>query len=371
MPMTTTADHVPDLVRPRLRSGQRLSHLQALRGLAASLVALSHSVEALAQRGLASENFAARLGNSGYFGVAAFFIISGFIIYKTSRTSFGNARGATAFVVKRLIRIFPIYWVATALFVVLSPHRAEYTASDIVFSFLLVPHLIASVGTMHPLVGQGWTLQYEMLFYALFTVGLFFSRTRGPWAIMAMLVALVAYGASVMPLADLTDPVTLVAYWSRPIILLFAVGIGIGLLEKRLRGRLAIPYPFPIMLAIFAVWFAYSLMSEEPAVEQLRFPLVLVVWLLCATCVFASVFGRSGEGVLEQAAEAFGDASYSVYLFHTFILSALLRLHVQDRSPTLFVAAALVGANVFGLLMYRFVEKPILRTLRRGLLGER
>ena len=60
-------------------------------------------------------------------------------------------------------------------------------------------------------------------------------------------------------------------------------------------------------------------------------------------------------------AEAFGDASYSVYLFHPFILSSLKRLHVETMFPAAYVVASLVGANVFGLIMYRLVEKPILR----------
>ncbi len=129
----------------------------------------------------------------------------------------------------------------------------------------------------------------------------------------------------------------------------------------------AVPYPFLAMLALLAIWFAYSLTSATTEADHYMFPDVLVIWLLCGLCVFVSIFGHSKEGPFEAVAERFGDASYSVYLFHTFILSALLRLRLQDLSPTLFVITALVGANVFGLLMYALVEKPILKTLRTGL----
>jgi exopolysaccharide production protein ExoZ len=347
---------------------KKLFHLQALRGLAASLVVLSHSANTLREQNLISDTYAGRLGISGYFGVATFFIISGFIIYKTSRASFGDLRGSTAFVLKRLIRIIPVYWIATAVFLLLSPRRAEFSLSDILFSLLLVPHLIGSAGNMHPVVGQGWTLQYEMLFYLIFAAGLLLTRRAGTVLIIATLIALVAVGEMIMPLSDMAEPLTVAQYWTRPIILLFAVGIGFGMLEERMPRSFAIPRPFTLMLAVLGLWFAYSLGGPLAAADQIQFPTVLVIWLLCAAWVFASIFGQSREGLFEATAEGFGDASYSVYLFHTFVVSALLRAKVQDISPVLFVIAVLVGANVFGFAMYRLVERPILRRFRRMLM---
>jgi exopolysaccharide production protein ExoZ len=289
-----------------------LVHLQALRGIAASLVVLSHTADTLTQYGLMSPLLASRLGISGYFGVATFFIISGFIIYRTSRHSAGSRRGTTVFVLKRLIRIFPVYWIATVLFLVLSPHRASYTISDFVFSLLLVPHPIVFAGNMHPVVGQGWTLQYEILFYMIFAVGLLLTSRVGTALIIAALVGLVAVGTAIMPLSDMAEPMTLASYWTRPIILLFAVGVGIGILQERISRRFLVPYPFLLMLAVLGAWFAYSLGAPLTAEEQIRFPTVLVIWLLCGVWVFGSIFGRGGEGLFGSVAEAFGDASYSV-----------------------------------------------------------
>jgi exopolysaccharide production protein ExoZ len=368
--MSVTVAELPSAAvsRVRARASQKLTHLQALRGVAASLVVLAHSVLALSSRDLMSRDLADRISGAGYFGVAAFFVISGFIIFKTSRRSFGNLPGATEFVLKRLIRIFPLYWLATALFYVLSPHRGGFTAADLMFSILLIPHAVADAADLHPLVAQGWTLQYEMLFYGLFTLGLFLSRRAGTLAIVAMLVGLVVVGNQILPLSATAEPMTVLQYWTRPIILLFAVGIGFGVLSEELEGRFTVPAPFLGILAVIAAWIAYSVLTPQSTMDQLRFPMVVGVWVLCALCVALSVFGRSGEGRLEIAAEAFGDASYSVYLFHTFVLSALLRLGIERFSPALFVVAALVGANVFGLLMFAFVEKPVLKLLRRTLL---
>jgi exopolysaccharide production protein ExoZ len=369
MTVTSLTGQLRDVAAVPASRGKTLYHLQALRGLAASLVVVSHSAETLARHDLMSEDMAARLSLSGYFGVATFFIISGFIIYKTSRNSFGNLGGASRFVLKRLIRIFPVYWIATALFVLLSPHRAEITAGDIVWSLLLVPHQGISAAGLNPLVGQGWTLQYEMLFYMIFAAGLFFTRNIGTGLIVAALVALVAAGAAILPLSDIAEPLTLAAYWTRPIILLFAAGIGLGLLQERVRPSFSVPYPFTLMLGLLGLWFAFSLGAPLPESGHIRFPAVIAVWGVCGLLVFVSVFGCKEEGLFEKAAEVFGDASYSVYLFHTFILSALLRLKLQDISPVLFFVMAIIGANVLGYVMYRLVERPILRTFR-GMLAD-
>jgi exopolysaccharide production protein ExoZ len=64
------------------------------------------------------------------------------------------------FVAKRLLRIFPIYWIATLLFVALSPHRASYSVTEIVCSLLLIPHYKHVTDGMNPLIGQGWSLHY-------------------------------------------------------------------------------------------------------------------------------------------------------------------------------------------------------------------
>ncbi len=328
-----------------------------------------HSIDALRARQIIANDQAEWTTCGGYVGVATFFVISGFIIFKTSRNEFGDPRGIAQFAIKRVIRIFPIYWIAAAIFIVLSPHHGAYSRADIGFSFLLVPHLVPAAGNMHPLVGQAWTLQYELLFYLIFTLGLSFSRRIGQALIIATIVALVTVGAWMMPVSDLSEPTTITLYWTRPILLLFVVGMLFAIAEPRIRPRLRIPHPFPLMIGLIASWFLYAWLLAIPPNHQLVPPSLLVIWLLCSLCVFVSIFGQPRQGLFEPVAEAFGDASYSVYLFHTLVLSALLRLKIGAISPTLFVIATLVGANLFGLLLYRMVEKPILRFGRGRLLA--
>lgn len=63
-----------------------------------------------------------------------------------------------------------------------------------------------------------------MLFYLIFTVGLFLIRRTGILLIPAALLGVVAAGEAVMPLSAIAEPMTLAQYWTRPILLLFPVG---------------------------------------------------------------------------------------------------------------------------------------------------
>jgi exopolysaccharide production protein ExoZ len=329
-----------------------------LRGIAASLVVVAHSIQG---------PYAKKFWVCGYFGVATFFIISGFIIYTTSRNSFGSIAGFKSFAAKRFVRIFPIYWIATALFVVCSPHLHDYTAADVIDSLLLIPHWMALTDGMNPLLGQGWTLHYEVVFYFVFAITLLFNRKLGVALTISTLIVMVIVGGFIRPESDATGQLTLAQYWCRPIIILFVFGIGMGVLREHYGARFSVSYPARYMLALLAIWFGYCILTPLSEAQDTEFPMLFGIWVLCFLVVFVAVFGRSRPGLLESIMELFGDASYSVYLFHPFILSALIRIGWRESHPNLFPVAAVSGANLFGLFMYRLIEKPILTNFRRRL----
>ncbi len=133
---------------------QRLSSLELLRFVAALLVVLFH----LPSIGI------------GEFGVDIFFVISGYVMMLSTAT------GSHQFLLKRLIRIVPLYWAATlAVFLIalLIPSLLNNTSANLVHlikSLLFVP--FDKNGTGHqPLLTIGWTLNFEMYFYLLFAVG--------------------------------------------------------------------------------------------------------------------------------------------------------------------------------------------------------
>jgi hypothetical protein len=110
-------------------------------------------------------------------GVDLFFVISGFVMAYGSFHAFGQPGASQDFITRRLIRIVPLYWIATSVLVahVLlhypSLAAAKHSVGTIIASYLFVPWP-GPTAAMTPILAQGWTLNYEMFFYLLFTVSL-------------------------------------------------------------------------------------------------------------------------------------------------------------------------------------------------------
>lgn len=108
-------------------------------------------------------------------GVAVFFLISGFLLYRPfARARLGGARGPALrpYAVRRLLRIVPAYWVALPCVVLLLGPSGEGLTATRVFSAHGVPAYFgfAQVYDSHTLLGgisAAWSLCVELSFYAL------------------------------------------------------------------------------------------------------------------------------------------------------------------------------------------------------------
>jgi exopolysaccharide production protein ExoZ len=93
---------------------RKLAALQVLRGIAASLVVVDHSILRHVEWADYPPIVKIAAPYSGTLGVAVFFVISGFIMMHTAGDQFGKTGAALAFLRKRIMRIVPLYWAATA-----------------------------------------------------------------------------------------------------------------------------------------------------------------------------------------------------------------------------------------------------------------
>ncbi|MGP8011956.1 MAG: acyltransferase family protein [Halobacteriota archaeon] len=127
---------------------ERLPELDIARALAICIIVLVHSYYFLATDpnpvlrpylvSTAVLDFLRNYIASG--ALALFFFVSGFALYRNNRV-FATWRDATHFLSKRAVRIFPLYWVAVTVCVImfgllpLAPLAMSYNASDIVTWF--------------------------------------------------------------------------------------------------------------------------------------------------------------------------------------------------------------------------------------------
>jgi exopolysaccharide production protein ExoZ len=132
--------------------------IQFLRFIAAFLVALSHA-EYISRNHWPRMPMGSYLFGFGACGVHIFFVISGFVmVYAT----FARSRAgipASKFVWRRFVRIFPIYWIYAAVYLA-AGH--QISLRDTIGSLLLLP------GYSSLIIGQGWTLSFELYFYICF-----------------------------------------------------------------------------------------------------------------------------------------------------------------------------------------------------------
>ena len=139
---------------------QKNEGLQAARAIAALTVAYFHSYIALRGFPDAAQIPIEGLKNWGYLGVNFFFAISGYVIcIVASKPSFSPM----SFAIKRLFRLYPMYWAAMAVIAVLillGKYRHE-PIGHFLYSMTLLPQPSASAYDV------SWTLERELVFYAL------------------------------------------------------------------------------------------------------------------------------------------------------------------------------------------------------------
>ena len=345
-------------------ASERLDALQVLRAVAALAIVLHHTLADAASLALAQGQAAPMpyLVEPLAAGVDLFFVISGFVMVYASRRDFAVPGAAPAFVMKRLIRIVPLYWLVTTLFLFVAyvlperVHGGPAEALTILQSYLFIPALRFD-GTIQPVFSLGWTLNYEMMFYALFALALF--MPRGP-AIVALLAVLAGLAVAGNAMAGASVPVR---FWTSPIILEFALGVLIG--EAYIRG-FALALPLAAIAA--ALGLALVCMADIPQSGWYR----LSSWGLGAGFVVAGAALAPWRrlATVPLPLVALGDASYALYLTHPFAMRLMSMLWSKaglaatvGSSP--YILFAVAAAVVLALATHRLVEVPVTQALRQ------
>ena len=341
----------------------QLYGIQALRALAAFMVAVHHAQHdavVVAQR--AGGSFAPSTLLPWMAGVDIFFVVSGFIMVHASAGLFDRPGGARQFMGRRLARIVPLYWAATTLFLLVglvvpaALNSGVPGIAQIAGSYLFWP-IVSTQGLAQPVYSLGWTLNYEMLFYALFGAGLLLPGRFTLPAVTLALFALVAVEAMAGPLA------LPLGFWGQPIVLEFAAGMGIAVLRRR-----GLRLGLPLRGAVAGAGVALLLVAAKQGAGADPWSSLLWHGGASALLVLAAACGerREAPSVPVRALALVGDASYALYLVHPFVIRGLREVCVQlgMGAPLVFIALTLAGSVVTALVVHRWFEKPATQWLR-------
>jgi len=365
--------------------------LQILRGIAAILVVLFHVTIQIKIR--YPYTFLDGMFLRGWCGVDLFFVLSGFIISHIHQRDLGHPSALGPYAVKRLIRIYPVYWlVLTGLAVVafLIPgigSAQEREIANLVRSYLLIP----SRGL--PLLGVAWSLCHEVFFYGVFGV-LILIGGRPAWILFGSWLAASGLFGYLNPAFDWPNspvvhqmpfPQFLAAFLCNPLNLEF----GFGVLLARFIPRINAP---GTLLGIGLVLAATFLLVPEVFTSVLPpFLARAAVLGVAGACIVgfgiimdrrAAVPAATRSGLraswnhLSAFLKLMGDASYSIYLVHLPLMVGILILLKRRFAVPIgllpWIGAALAAASLIcGLLVNRIIEEPLLNWCRRTFLPAR
>jgi exopolysaccharide production protein ExoZ len=343
----------------------KLVNIQILRAVAALSVVLYHV-------GVEKEHIceaAGRVCHSdlwfGLDGVKLFFMISGFIMVVTNWNNFAKHGATVDFMRRRIERIVPLYWLITTLAVVgvaLVPSMLNVPVLDplyIAASYLFYPMARVN-GVVWPIANLGWTLELEMMFYLIFSIALLFNRKLGLWLSMAIIVLFTA-----ARIAGLFGESIAMNFWGDPIILEFVMGMAAAILYKS--GAELPRVGLWAMIAAFVAFTGFVLWQDAWigtfAKENLFRSLVMALPALPLFMI--GVLGPQIDAAkrLARIGLLFGDASYSLYLIHPFILRPFAKIWARLFDGILplwvFECLAPIAPILAGLALFWFVEKPL------------
>jgi peptidoglycan/LPS O-acetylase OafA/YrhL len=308
----------------------------------------------------------------GRAGVDVFFVISGFIMFHTTRD---RSRTVGGFWRDRILRIVPLYWLATGailILVLMGLHPLGINgvdSQDVLADALFIPDVRVD-GDIYPIVDVGWTLNYEMYFYLIF--GLTFFLPSQGWALAALTAFFLAAWWLVTAVSGLPHAVH---QWGQPIALEFAGGGALALLYRA-------PIRFPRWLegtagALAVVAGVYALVKDAGGVGWMAnedFAARAFWFGIPAAAIVggALLLERAGYSLRNRFLLLLGAASYAIYLVHHLIVQVAADVAERFLPHPSLPIALFEGALIFalaagaGIAVHTWVEGPLTRWLKRG-----
>lgn len=321
--------------------------IQYLRGIAAMMVVFHHVRHVFGD--------VSGWTKFGETGVDIFFVISGFIMaYMTplSRdTMTDRLSDMRRFWSKRLVRIVPLYWIALPLSVVFV-YEMHLADTQLIKDFLFFPRFNSQFPEkIWPGLVPGWTINYEMFFYLIFGVSIL-SGSRRMLVTAFIITTLVIVGDywqfNSAPMQ----------FYTSSIMFEFLFGMLLHSVWRYLSAIGAGYYRWVWWLSLVGGFVMLAVNLSGPGFLVHGVPAVFIV--IGAMFVF--------ESTHVPVLRLFGDASYSIYLFHllSFTISwrVVLKLGLSSANPSdlipVFAIYVAIAAGV-GIVLHYLLEKPITR----------
>jgi len=334
-------------------------NLQICRAVAAILVFLAHATQSI------YPDFFGGFFLIGWCGIDFFFVLSGFIICFINFKYLGVPAKFKQYVLKRLARVYPIYWLYTLIVIVTFTILLHFHYKDIGYvirSLVLYP--FHTERGHYPIIAPAHTLTYELVFYTIFGIGI---------------------------LTNKKTLLTLMLLWLGLIVIHQVAGI--RYYQNTLVNVIVSPLNIEFM---YGCIMAHLIIHKTILIDKIRalillFSGILLLYISCYTqfknygilldnryvkfgipfsmIIYAAVIlDTSRQNMIKRLFVKLGDASYSIYLIHhvgLFLLTSLIFIRTPYLSSLARFVFSLAFLIAIGYLAYKWLEQPLVKYLNK------
>jgi peptidoglycan/LPS O-acetylase OafA/YrhL len=285
----------------------------------------------------------APIAKYGYLGVELFFLISGYVIYTSAA-----GKAPDRFAVGRLVRLYPAFWFAVC-----------FTSFVAIFwgverTSVSLPQFFANLTMVAPLFGQPvvdgvyWTLMFEIRFYLLVFVFLYFGLSHkldkifSYWAILLLAVWLIRPSLSTIPFLG--------TYYA------FFVG---GAVLATIRDKGFSPLNTAALVSAFVVSLSFTLSSvasieARKGTEYSEVAIGLVIFGFYL--LFLALNHHSVSRLKLPFSLALGGLAYPIYLLHAHFGYMTMSRFGNESNKWIVYGAALLIVIAISRLMNVVIE---------------
>jgi exopolysaccharide production protein ExoZ len=355
--MTIPAQSAAAAHTPKTSSGEnKLVWVELGRGLAALMVAIVHASAMMKELQYSGKAFMKDWFFAGFLGVDFFFVLSGFIILYVHFNDVARPSRAMRYGWRRITRIFPTYWIilSLALVVNLAIQRDKAPVSG-----LWLMQQFSLVFGAEPWLGPAWTLRFELVFYALFSV-LLFHRRLGLAVLAAWFLTISYVSLQVEVFASSDYRNTMWHIFTSPYNYNFFMGMALAYASRTGRGLKLLTAVFALLGTAFILW------SLQHGMEWHKFIRYPGCGAVCASLLGLLLMINKRGWHLPSPFVWLGSISYSLYLCHLLFmgtfLAVLARLGLYEHIPEgLIFIGQLIVAIICASIIFRLLETPLLK----------
>ncbi|WP_039055668.1 acyltransferase [Enterobacter sp. Bisph1] len=341
-----------------------INSIQALRGIAATMVMFCHFSFLLDSYGYTGTN----LFQYGAYGVDIFFIISGFIITYTTKNKKPGSNTSVNFIKNRARRIFPLYYIILILFVVfaggMSIFHYHNKVENLISAIFFIPILPANAPNyidVLEIYGVRWTLMYEIYFYLVMAFCLNFKYrwvSFFSWFALSLLVIpfLILGRVNFDTTLQLTDNGYLNLI-TNPISIEFLIGVIIALSFEKIQK---IHFSLKSTITIFSVFLIVYLFLLYKGLTRIDMQVSVIAGLLFLIIILNNDFLSK---ITPRFLLFLGDISYALYLIHlgmNYMINRRIEDTIIGYGLIKFITYSLLSILLASIL-HKYIEKPFMK----------